>query len=84
MGSLSATRYAPVRRRAAQRAGAPLVWEIPELRGFNYQGGLRLPPAFLALLVALTIYHSAHMAEAVRAGILSVSRGQTEAATRSD
>ncbi len=60
--------------------GAPLVWEIPELRGFNYQGGLRLPPAFLALLVALTIYHSAHMAEAVRAGILSVSRGQTEAA----
>jgi general L-amino acid transport system permease protein len=60
--------------------GAPLDWEIPELRGFNYQGGLRLPPAFLALLVALTIYHSAHMAEAVRAGIQSVHKGQTEAA----
>ncbi len=60
--------------------GMPLAWDIAALEGFNYQGGFALPPAFLALLVSLTIYHSAHMAEAVRAGILSVSKGQTEAA----
>ena len=60
--------------------GMPLSWDIAALEGFNYQGGFALPPAFLALLVSLTIYHSAHMAEAVRAGILSVSKGQTEAA----
>ena len=60
--------------------GMPLSWDIAALQGFNYQGGFALPPAFLALLVSLTIYHSAHMAEAVRAGILSVSKGQTEAA----
>ncbi|MCH7929197.1 MAG: ABC transporter permease subunit, partial [Proteobacteria bacterium] len=60
--------------------GMPLAWDIAELKGFNFQGGFALPPAVLALLVSLTIYHSAHMAEAVRAGILSVSKGQTEAA----
>ena len=60
--------------------GMPLAWDIAELKGFNYQGGFALPPAFLALLVSLTIYHSSHMAESVRAGILSVSKGQTEAA----
>ena len=60
--------------------GMPLSWDIAALQGFNYQGGFALPPSFLALLVSLTIYHSAHMAEAVRAGILSVSKGQTEAA----
>jgi general L-amino acid transport system permease protein len=60
--------------------GRPLAWDIAELKGFNYQGGFALPPAFLALLVSLTIYHSSHMAESVRAGILSVSKGQTEAA----
>ena len=58
----------------------PLAGGIAELKGFNFQGGFALPPSFLALLVSLTIYHSAHMAEAVRAGILSVSKGQTEAA----
>jgi general L-amino acid transport system permease protein len=60
--------------------GMPLAWDLPELKGFNYVGGVSLPPAFLALLVALTINHSSDMAESVRAGILSVSRGQTEAA----
>ncbi len=60
--------------------GSPLGWDIPELQGFNFQGGMSLPPPFLALLVALTIYHAAHLAESVRAGILSVEKGQTEAA----
>ncbi len=60
--------------------GTPLGWDIPVLEGFNFVGGATVPPAFLALLVALTIYHSAHLAESVRAGILSVNRGQHDAA----
>jgi len=60
--------------------GTPLDWSIPELRGFNFQDGLRMPPALLALAVALVIYHSSYMGEMVRAGIQSVHSGQTEAA----
>ena len=60
--------------------GSPLGWDIPTLQGFNYRGGFSLPPSFLALLLSLTIYHAAHLAESVRAGILSVNKGQTEAA----
>jgi general L-amino acid transport system permease protein len=60
--------------------GSPLGWDLPVLEGFNFVGGATLPPAFLALFVALTIYHAAHLAESVRAGILSVSRGQSDAA----
>ncbi len=60
--------------------GSPLGWDIPTLQGFNFVGGFTLPPAFLALLVALVAYHAAHLAESVRAGILSVNRGQTDAA----
>lgn len=60
--------------------GMPLEWDTPELAGFNYVGGTSVPPAFLALLVSLSIYHAAHIAESVRAGILSVSKGQSEAA----
>ncbi len=60
--------------------GTPLTWDIPKLEGFNFVGGASLPPAFLALLVALTIYHAAFLAETVRAGILSVSGGQHDAA----
>ncbi len=60
--------------------GSPLDWDLPTLQGFNFAGGASLPPAFLALLIALTFYHAAHLAESVRAGILSVSKGQTEAA----
>ena len=62
-------------------AGAPSDIEVPEFKGFNFKGGFSLPPAFLALLVALTFYHAAHLAESVRAGILSVSAGQTDATT---
>ena len=60
--------------------GSPLGWDVPVLEGFNFVGGAALPPAFLALFVALTIYHAAHLAESVRAGILSISRGQHDAA----
>ena len=60
--------------------GMPLDWDIPKLEGFNFVGGASLPPSFMALLIALSIYHASHMAETVRAGILSVDRGQNEAA----
>jgi len=60
--------------------GAPLSWDMPEIKGFNFAGGTSLPPAFLALLISLSIYHAAHIGEAVRAGILSVNKGQSEAA----
>ena len=60
--------------------GMPLEWDVPVLKGFNYVGGTSVPPAFLALLVSLSIYHAAHIAESVRAGILSVNKGQSEAA----
>lgn len=61
--------------------GSPLAWDIPRIEGFNYAGGASLPRAFIALLAALIFYHSAYLAEAVRAGVLSVSKGQTEAAS---
>lgn len=61
-------------------AGAPTEMDVPSLQGFNFNGGMMLSPEFLALLLGLTIYTSAFVAEAVRAGIQSVSRGQTEAA----
>ncbi len=59
--------------------GTPLSWEIPQLKGFNFQGGLALKPEFLALWLALSYYTSCFIAEIVRAGILAVSHGQTEA-----
>ena len=52
----------------------------PQLKGFNFVGGLNLDNAFVVLLIALSLYTAAFIAEAVRAGIMSVSQGQSEAA----
>jgi general L-amino acid transport system permease protein len=60
--------------------GAPISIEWPELRGFNFNGGIRIIPEFVALLLALSTYTGAFIAEIVRAGIMAVNRGQTEAA----
>jgi len=60
--------------------GMPLSWEIPALKGFNYRGGMALNPEFMALWLALSLYTAAFIAENVRAGILAVNHGQTEAA----
>ena len=60
--------------------GASLSWSLPELQGFNFTGGMVLIPEFVALATALTLYTAAFVAELVRAGILSVPRGQTAAA----
>ncbi len=59
--------------------GAPVSFEVPELKGFNFAGGARVIPEFVALLVALSTYTAAFIAEVVRAGILSVHKGQMEA-----
>ncbi len=61
-------------------AGSPMTWEIPALKGFNFTGGAVVIPELAALLLALSIYTAAFIAEAVRSGILAVSHGQTEAA----
>ena len=60
--------------------GAPMKMDVPELTGFNFKGGMTLSPEFIALLLGLVLYTAAFVAEVVRAGIQSVSKGQREAA----
>ncbi len=61
--------------------GAPTEMSVPKLSGFNFKGGLTISPEFTALLLGLVLYTSAFVAEVVRAGIQSVSKGQKEAAS---
>jgi general L-amino acid transport system permease protein len=61
-------------------AGFPATFEYPELKGFNYQGGIVVLPEFIALLLGLVFYTGGFIAEIVRAGIQGVSKGQKEAA----
>ena len=73
------TAGAPIAGLAA--AGAALsAWTLPALHGFNFQGGWRLPPELLALVVGIGIYTSAFIAENIRASIQAVPPGQREAA----
>jgi len=60
--------------------GASMQMDVPKLTGFNFKGGMTVSPEFIALLMGLVLYTSAFVAEVVRAGIQSVSKGQREAA----
>jgi general L-amino acid transport system permease protein len=61
-------------------SGFPLSFSVPQMGRFNVTGGLEVLPEFAALLLALSVYTAAFIAEVVRAGILAVAPGQTEAA----
>ena len=60
--------------------GAPTQMDVPVLQGFNFQGGRNISPEFSALLIGLVLYTASFIAQIVRAGIQSISHGQTEAA----
>ena len=62
-------------------AGRPVDFSLAHLQGFNLTGGLQLYPEFAALVFGLATYTAAFIAEIVRAGVLAVSHGQTEAAS---
>jgi len=64
----------------ATQGGSPLIADRPVLGGFNFSGGATLTPEFFGLLLGLTLYTAAFIAEIVRAGIMAVSKGQREAA----
>jgi general L-amino acid transport system permease protein len=65
---------------AALLSGLSVAFERPEMGRFNIRGGLEVLPEFVALLAGLSIYTAAFIAEAVRAGLMAVPKGQTEAA----
>lgn len=61
-------------------SGAPMTLEMPQQTRFNLKGGVQVIPELIALLLALSTYTAAFIAEIVRAGIMAVPHGQTEAA----
>ncbi len=61
-------------------SGTNIQFDPPVLQGFNYRGGIQVPPELLALVVGLSIYHATYIGETVRGGIQANSHGQTEAA----
>lgn len=61
-------------------SGTNLQFDPPVLQGFNYRGGIQVPPELLALIVGLSLYHATFIGETVRGGIQAISHGQTEAA----
>jgi general L-amino acid transport system permease protein len=65
---------------ALAAAGFPLSWSVPKLGAFQASGGMAVAPEFLALYLSLSLYTASFIAEIVRAGILGVSKGQSEAA----
>lgn len=60
-------------------SGTSVDLDMPALQGFNFRGGMELSPEFAAMLLGFTIYHGAFNAEIIRAGILGVPKGQSEA-----
>jgi general L-amino acid transport system permease protein len=60
---------------------SPIALDYPELKGFNFRGGLQIGAPLIALWLALSVYTGAFIAENVRAGIQAISKGQTEAAS---
>jgi len=60
--------------------GSPIEWDVPALKGFNFKGGMVVRPEFIALWLALSFYTAAFIGEIVRAGIVAIDHGQTEAA----
>ncbi len=64
-------------------AGFPLSFSFPQMSRFNVVGGIEILPEFAALLLALSVYTAAFIAEVVRAGILSVAPGRPRRRNRS-
>ncbi len=86
-GELTASQLGDELELVRSRADNPLRWSRPEVvvRGSNFldlsrNGGIRITPSFFAVWIAVTLYTASFIAEVVRAGILAVSKGQTEAA----
>ncbi|HEX6118200.1 MAG TPA: ABC transporter permease subunit [Dongiaceae bacterium] len=65
---------------AALIVGNPVSWDIPALKGFNFQGGFVLHPELATIVIGLSVSTAAYIAEIVRGGIIAISHGQTEAA----
>jgi general L-amino acid transport system permease protein len=61
-------------------AGFPLAWDLPALAGFNFAGGMTVIPEFVAMVIALSLYGAAYIAEIVRSGVRAVPAGQIDAA----